>query len=68
MLQKYFIPQLEQLNLKHDAVFQQNGDPCHFASRVRQFLNWKFSNRWIGKGVAFCIANDEGHVETQSFF
>ena len=33
MLQNYFIPQLEQLNLKDDIVFQQDGAPCHFALR-----------------------------------
>ena len=47
MLQNYFIPQLEQLNLKDNTVFQQDGAPCHFALRVRQFLNQEFPNRWI---------------------
>ena len=64
MLHNYFIPLLEQLNLKHAAVFQQDGDPCHFALRVRQFLNRKFPIRWIKRNDTFCIANDEGHVET----
>ena len=45
LLQNYFISQLEQLNLKHGAVFQQDGVPWHFALRVRQFLNWEFLNR-----------------------
>ena len=31
ILQNYFISQLKQLNLKHDAVFQQDGAPWHFA-------------------------------------
>ena len=39
ILQNYFISQLEQLNLKHKAVFQQDEGPWHFALRVRQFLN-----------------------------
>ena len=42
ILQNYFISQLEQLNLKHDAVFQQDRAPWHFALRVRQFLNQEF--------------------------
>ena len=42
ILQNCFISQLEQLNLKHDTVFQQDRALWHFALRVRQFLNWKF--------------------------
>ena len=53
MLQNYFIPQLEQLNLKDDIMFQQDGAPCHFALRVRQFLDQEFFNRWIGRGGQF---------------
>ena len=54
MLQNCFIPQLEQLNLKDVlTVFQQDKAPCHFALRVRQFLNQEFSNRWIGRGKPF---------------
>ena len=53
MLQNYFIPQLEQLNLKDDAVFQQDGAPCHFALHVRQFLNQEFPNRMDYRGGPF---------------
>ena len=42
ILQNYFISQLEQLYLKHDIVFQQDGASWHFALRVGQFLNWEF--------------------------
>ena len=37
IFQNYFISQLEQLNLKHDAVFQQDGAPCHFALVLDSF-------------------------------
>ena len=50
MLQNYFIPKLDNLELIEDTVFQQDGAPCHFALQVRQFLNEKFPNRWIGRG------------------
>ena len=55
MLQNYFLPQLEQLNLKHDE------GSCHFSLQVRKFLNWEYSNKWIGRGIIFFIAN-EGEV------
>ena len=42
ILQNYFISQLEQLNLKHNIVFQQDGASWHFALRVGQFLNREF--------------------------
>ena len=74
MLQNYFILQLEQLNLKDDTVFQQNGAPCHFALDVRQFLNQEFLNRWIGRGRPFYLPPNlpdltpldflGGHVQT----
>ena len=53
MLQNYFIPQVEQLNLKNDTVFEQDRASCHFALRVRQFLNQEFPNRWIGRSRPF---------------
>jgi len=30
--------------------FQHDGAPPHFSQVVRQYLNHKFSNRWIGRG------------------
>ncbi|XP_053448571.1 uncharacterized protein LOC128586608 [Nycticebus coucang] len=53
MLQNYFIPQLEQLGLIENIVFQQDRAPCHFALQVGQFLHEKFPNRWIGSGGPF---------------
>ena len=64
ILQNYFIPQLKQLNLKHNAMFQQDGVPCRFALRVKQFLNREFPDRLIGKNVTLCIANNVEHVES----
>ena len=34
-------------------MFQQDRAPYDFALCVRQFLNQKFSNRWIGRGGSF---------------
>ena len=53
MLQNYFTPELEQLNLKDDTVFQQHEAPYHFALHVRQFLSLEFPNRLIGRNGQF---------------
>ena len=50
MLQNYFISELTWLKLVDNTVFQQDGAPCHFSLKVRQFLNERFPNRWIGRG------------------
>lgn len=48
MLQNYFLPQFTRLELMEETVFQQDGAPCHFAFRVKQYLYEKFPNRWTG--------------------
>jgi hypothetical protein len=45
MLEHYAVPQLPC-----DAWFQQDGAPLHFGNIVRQFLNERFPNKWIGRG------------------
>jgi hypothetical protein len=45
MLEHYAVPQLSC-----DAWFQQDGAPPHFGNIVRQFLNERFLNKWIGRG------------------
>ena len=32
-----------------DFIFKQNGVPPHWSFRVRQFLNIKLTDRWIGR-------------------
>ena len=32
-----------------DSIFQQDGAPPHWSLRVRQFLNIKLPDRWIGR-------------------
>lgn len=38
------------LSLTTDLYFQQDGAPPHYAVQVRQYLNDKFGNKWIGRG------------------
>ena len=48
MLRYFFFPKLR--DYPQDVIFQQDGAPPHFAIPVRQYLNQKLGNRWIGRG------------------
>lgn len=52
MLETEFYPEVEQRGLKETMIFMQDGAPPHFAIIVRNWLNQKFPNRWIGRGTA----------------
>lgn len=41
------------LNIRRNMFFQHDGCPAHFAENVRQYLNIRFPNRWIGRGSIF---------------
>ena len=47
VLTKYVPPQLEQY--QPPVIFQQDSAPPHWGLEVCQFLNEKFSDRWIGR-------------------
>ena len=48
MLQKFFLPELENNALVENCYFQQDGAPAHYARKVRDYLNHVFPDRWIG--------------------
>ena len=48
MLKDTVIPQVRQQYQNDDFYFQQDGAPSHFALAVRELLDLKFPNRWIG--------------------
>jgi hypothetical protein len=50
MLQERFVPQLRERGLEATAILQQDGAPAQYALLVRQYLDDKFSGRWIGRG------------------
>ena len=50
MLQNQFWPAVEQRNLTNDMIFMHDGAPPHWGRNVREWLNGKFPNRWIGRG------------------
>lgn len=68
MLRSYFIPQLEQLGLIENTVFQQDDAPCHFVLHVRQFLHEKFTNRWIRRGGPFSLLPRSPNLIPFNFF
>jgi transposase len=48
MLENFAFPQLEEL--QPNVIFQQDGAPPHWKRFVRDCLDQKFPNRWIGRG------------------
>ena len=47
LLTEYVAPQL--IDSQPNIIFQQDGAPPHWGSRVCQFLNETFSEQWIGR-------------------
>lgn len=47
MLENWLMPQLETDSV--DFIFQQDGAPPHFHLDVRDYLNTRLRNRWIGR-------------------
>lgn len=41
------------LDLRTSMWYQHDGCPAHFSQRVRDFLNVRYLNRWIGRGSLF---------------
>lgn len=37
------------LRVRENIVFQQDGAPAHFSRRVREILNTRFPDRWMGR-------------------
>ena len=51
MLQTDFWPAFAALPNKDQFVFMQDGAPPHWSRAVRDWLNEKLPNRWIGRGA-----------------
>ena len=49
VLNTHVIPRLKQRRY-HNLLFQQDGAPAHYATRVRYILNSELPGRWIGRG------------------
>lgn len=50
MLELYVFPQIDDIEQEKGPIFfQQDGAPPHYSNRVRDALNLRFPNRWIGR-------------------
>lgn len=49
MLNSFFWPELTERGFQDDAIFMQDGAPPHFGLIVRQWLNDRFPERWMGR-------------------
>ena len=48
MLENWLMDELSEKE-SGDFIFRQDGAPSHWSLRVRQFLNIKLTDRWIGR-------------------
>jgi hypothetical protein len=48
-VEEFLVPVLEEEG-PDDMLFQQHRAPPHFHKEVMDFLNCKFSEKWIGRG------------------
>lgn len=53
LLKNFIFPLME--NESDEFIFQQDGAPPHYHTSVREFLNQRAPNRWIGR----CSSNDD---------
>jgi hypothetical protein len=49
LLQEKFWPEIEQRDTAQHLYFQHDGAPPHYAMIVRQWLDKKFPQRWLGR-------------------
>ena len=50
MLEQFLEPHFRTDGILDTAVFQQDEAPCHYAIIVSDYLDRRFSGRWIGRG------------------
>ena len=52
MITEVFYPQFCCLPNSDELIFMQDGAPPHWDKKVREWMNEKFPERWIGRGGA----------------
>ena len=50
MLENWFIPQLQSLEIESNVWFKQNGAPAYFAITLKEYLNAVFPRSCVGRG------------------
>jgi hypothetical protein len=51
MLEQFLIPKLGEDDQEGHIYFQQDGAPRHYLEAGREYLNTRFSGRWIGRAA-----------------
>jgi hypothetical protein len=51
MLQQLLILQLDEVDQEGRIHFQQDSTPPHYLEEVREYLNTRFSDQWIGRAA-----------------
>lgn len=52
MLNNFIIPQVNQIDVNMNLIYQHDGAPGHFDRRVRQRLRERFGDRFVGRGAS----------------
>lgn len=68
MLNTQFLPAVGNWPHYNSLTFQQDGAPPHWARIVRNFLNERFPNRWIGRGSSFVWPPRSPDLSPMDFF
>lgn len=56
------------LQLRRDMWFQHDGAPAHTTNRIRDWINSKYPNRWIGRNGPFLWPARSPHLTPLDFF
>lgn len=51
MLENFLIPQIDEDDRERNVIFMQDGAPPHYLTDVRDYLNDRFPNQWIGRSA-----------------
>jgi hypothetical protein len=51
ILKQFLIPQLDEDDQEGRIQFQQDAAPPHYLEEVREYLNTRFPDRWIGRAA-----------------
>ena len=68
MLQLFLEPQLQQNGILASVIYRQDGAPPHNANIVRDYLNYSFPNKWIGRAAGHMWAPRSPDLTPLHFF
>jgi hypothetical protein len=68
MLEEFLIPQLDEDDLEGHIHFQQDGAPPHYFEAAHEYLNTRFSGRWIGRAAPIAWPPRSPDLTPPNFF